>query len=103
MPETCFQITWRDAERDETLTVKARKVEDSTLGLSFIRISEFVFEDGSLVVNPQQELLRQRLRHVTSLHLSIHRVLSIAELGPEHAGLTFTHDRSNLVVFPTPK
>lgn len=96
-----FLVTYRDPERDETVTIRARTVTDSQLGLSFLSISDFVWIDDARIVNPQQEALRERFKNVRALHLSIHRVLSVVEVGEEHRGLTFDRDRSNLVVFPT--
>ena len=95
-----YVIVWHDPEADEVVTLRAREVADSALGLSFLRIADFVFEDQGPLVNPKEESLRRRLENVRSLHVSIHRVLSISEIGPGHAGLSFDHDRSNLVAFP---
>ncbi len=101
--ETHYVIIYRDPQKDETVSVRARKVFDSPLGLSFLAISEFVFDTAARVIDPAEEALRERLRDVRTLHLSIYRVLSIEEVGGHHEGLRLTHDRSNLVVFPSPR
>lgn len=97
---THYVITYRDPERDETVTLRARSVADSTLGLSFIAISDFLWGQTGKLVDPAQEALQTRLAQVRTLHLSIYRVMSIQEVGVEHDGLRFDRDRSNLVVFP---
>jgi hypothetical protein len=96
-----YVITYRDPVKDETVTLRARKVYDSPLGLSFLAIADFVFDTGTRLIDPAEEALRERLRDVRTLHLSIYRVLSILEVGVDHEGLRLGHDRSNLVVFPT--
>ena len=99
--DTHFVITFRDPRSSEIKTLRARSVSDSQLGLSFVAISDFVFEPGSVIVNPEEEALQSRLENVRSLHLSIYAILSVEEVGTTHPGLEFTHDRSNLVVLPT--
>lgn len=95
-----FIVTYRDPVEEKTISLKAGSIGDSSLGLSFIRISDFIFETGSLVVTPEEEALKKRLEDVKSLHLSIYTVLSISEVGASHAGLKFEKDKSNLVVLP---
>lgn len=98
---THYVVTYKDAETDETVTLRARKVFDSPLGLSFIALADFVFDGGGgLLVNPGEEALARRMAKVRTLHLSIYRVLSIQEVGDEADGLALVRDRSNLVVFP---
>lgn len=96
---TCFIITYRDPRDGSIMRLKAKTVKDSSLGLSFIAISDFLFDTGSLVVNPAEEDLRKRFEDVKSLHLSIYTIISIEEVGMEHQGLSFKKDKSNLVVF----
>lgn len=103
MSDTHFVITYKDPAKDETVTLRARKVYDSPLGLSFLAISDFVFEAGARLIDPAEEAQRERLRDVRTLHLSIYRVLSIQEMGADHEGLTLVGDRSNLVNFPAPR
>jgi hypothetical protein len=98
--DTHFVVTYRDPKNEDIATIKARTVTDSTLGLSFVAISDFVFDSASRLVNPEEEAMRSRLAHVRSLHLSIYAILSVEEVGVEHEGLVFRHDRSNLVVLP---
>ncbi|MFP3980907.1 MAG: DUF1820 family protein [Desulfobacterales bacterium] len=96
--ETYFIITYREPQEGNIVTLKARTVTDSSLGLSFIAISDFLFSTSNLVVNPAEEDLKKRLENVKSLHLSIYTIISIEEVGAEHEGLSFRKDRSNLVV-----
>lgn len=95
-----FVITYRDPKDGQTISLKARKVVDSSLGLSFIAISDFIFESGKLVVNPAEEDLKKRYAAVKTIHISIYSILSIEELGTEHKGLSFKKDKSNLFVLP---
>jgi hypothetical protein len=98
--ETCFIITYRDPVSEKQVSIKAGTVADSTLGLSFIAVSDFIFEQNPLVVNPQEEDIQRRFEDVKTLHLSIYTVLSIEEVGSQHKGLRFKKDKSNLLVLP---
>ena len=95
-----FLIAWRDGRTGEVQTLKARSIRDSSLGLTFVAISDFVWATDSRIVNPADEALQRRFEHTKTLHVSIHTVLSIEEVGADHEGLVFEKDRSNLVVFP---
>lgn len=96
--KTYYIINFRDPKENKTITLKAGNVADSTLGLSFISISDFIFDSSSLVVNPTEEDLKRRFEHVKTLHVSIYTILSVEEVGPDHDGLKFKKDKSNLVV-----
>ncbi len=96
--DTFFLITYRDAKDAKVLSLKARTVTDSTLGLSFVAISDFVFDTKSLVINPGEEDQKRQFEGVKTLHLSIYSIISIEEVGEDHKGLKFTKDKSNLVV-----
>jgi len=95
-----FIVSYRDPVTEKHVSIKAGTVTDSSLGLSFIAISDFVFDNSALVVNPQEEDMKRRFAEVKTLHLSIYTVLSIEEVGPEHAGLRFKKDKSKLLVLP---
>lgn len=95
-----FVITFRDYKDGNNITLKARKVTDSSLGLSFVAISDFIFDSQSLVVNPAEEDLKRRFGAVKTLHLSIYSILSIEEVGTGHKGLSFANDKSKLLVLP---
>jgi len=99
--ETFYIISYRDPTDNEMVRLKARSVTDSTLGLSFIAIADFIFDTNSLVVNPAEEALKKRFAAVKTLHISIYTILSIEEVGAEHSGLKFKQDKSNLIVLPT--
>src|SRR5690606_33996263 len=93
-----FQIHYRDPKDGAIVSLKARSIRDSALGLSFVSISDFVFDTDSVVVKPSEEQMAKRLENVKSLHLSIYSIISIEELS--EGQLKFRHDKSNLVVLP---
>jgi hypothetical protein len=94
-----YVINYREPKSNEIVQLRARKINDSTLGLSFIEVSDFLFDSSGLVIKPTEEQLRKRLEFVRSLHLSIYSILSIEEVGDKK--LSFKKDRSNLVALPT--
>jgi len=97
--DTYFIISYRDTKEDKIIECKAKTIMDSTLGLSFVAISDFVFTSlNSVVVDPTEEYLQKRLENVKSLHLSIYNIISVEEVGMGHDGLKFQNDRSNLLV-----
>jgi hypothetical protein len=98
--EPLFAVTFRDHRSGETVTVRARDIRDSTLGIAFVAVSGFVFDRSGLVVNPADEALARRFENVKTLHLSIHAIHAIEELGPDHPGMAFEADRSKVVLFP---
>jgi hypothetical protein len=101
MNDTYFIVTYRDPENLkelESITVKVKDIRDSSLGLGFISMSGFIFESKSLIVSPNDEKIRAKFEHIKSLHLSIHHIISIEEVGMEHDGLRFKKDKSNLLM-----
>ena len=98
--DTCYRITYRDIAAEEVRILRARSISDSGLGLSFVRISDFVFEQHSTLVNPADEALARQFEGVKSLHLSMYTIVCVEELGPDHTGLSFENDRSKLLVLP---
>ncbi len=96
--EPLYHIYYRDPKTNETVFLRARKIEDSTLGLSFICISDFVWDTSSIVIKPAEDQLKHRLEGVQTLHISIYSVMSIEEMSQEK--LNLKNDRSNLVSFP---
>lgn len=99
--ETFYLVTYRDVKDTKVLMLKAKTVTDSTLGLSFIAISDFVFDTKSLVIDPGEEDQKRQFEGVKTLHLSIYSIVSIQEVGEKHIGLKFQKDKSNLVVLST--
>lgn len=93
--DSFYVINYRDPQTGENLRLQAQAVSDSTLGLGFIKVSEFIFDSSGLVIKPAEDQLRKRLEFVKALHLSIHSILSIEETG--NRTLKFKTDRSNLV------
>ncbi len=98
-----FVVTWRDPQSAEFLQLKVKSIQDSQLGLTFVALSDFVLEAGTAIVNPTQEALHRRFEHTKMLHLSIHSIASIEEVGPDHQGLTLQGNRTNLLLFPPEK
>jgi hypothetical protein len=96
--ETFFIISYREPKDGKVLTLKAKTVTDSSLGLSFVAISDFIFNTTSVVINPEEEDKKRHFEDVKTLHLSIYSIISIEEVGPDHKGLKFKKDKSNLVV-----
>lgn len=96
--ETMYLITYRNAKDGKVVTLKAKTVTDSSLGLSFVAISDFLFDTKSVVINPEEEDQKRRFEGVKTLHLSIYSIISIEEVGEDHKGLKFKKDKSNLVV-----
>ncbi len=95
---TYYLIHYRDPRDGEHASIKAKKIKDSSLGLSFIAISEFVFEESTVLVNPDEEAKKLAFENVKTFHLSIYSILSISELGEHKKGLQFKQDKSNLLV-----
>ena len=99
--DSLYAVSFRDPHQDgKVVTVRCRTVQDSGLGLGFVCLSDFVFDTGSIVLDPTAEALRSRFESVKRLHLHIHSVLSIEELSDE--SLSFDNDRSRLIVLPSP-
>lgn len=96
--EIYYDVTFKDPKDGQILSLNAKHIADSTLGLGFIAISNFMFDSKKLVVTPDEEALQKRLEGVKTLHLSIYSVLSIKEIGQEGKGLKLKKNRSNLVV-----
>jgi len=96
-----FVVVFRDPVEGKNFSLRARRVDDSPLGLSFIRLSDFIFDTDSLVVTPEEEALRRRMENTACLHLSIYHVISIQEVGMRRSTLQFKKDKSNLFVLPT--
>jgi hypothetical protein len=92
-----YQISYRDPKDGNVQAIKAKKIADSTLGLSFIAISDFVFETESIVVNPQEEAKQLRFEKVKILHLSIYSIISIEEMDGSKS-LKFKKDKSDLKI-----
>lgn len=51
-----YMITCRESREGKVKTLKARTVSDSSLGLSFVAISDFIFDTSARVVNPAEEV-----------------------------------------------
>lgn len=97
--DSFYVIHYREPKSNEILQLKAKSISDSSLGLSFICASDFIFDTNGLVIKPAEDQLRKRLEDVKALHLSIYSIVSIEEVG--NSKLTFKKDRSKLIAFPS--
>ena len=98
--DTHFVVTYRNPEKlGENVTVNVRKISDSSLGLTFVSLSDFVFGNRSPIVDPNEDSLRQRFQNTKSLHLSIYNIVSVEEVGEENSGMSLAKDKSNIVFF----
>ena len=96
--QSYFAVTYRNPEKlTENLTVNVKTIKDSSLGISFVSLSDFLFSQKSIIVDPKEDQMRQRFEKTRSLHLSIHHIVSIEEKGLENEGLRFVNDRSNVL------
>ncbi len=95
---TFYLIHYRDPRDGSYQSIKAKKIKDSSLGLSFVAITDFVFEENSILVNPDEEAKKLEFEHVKTLHLSIYSILSVSEIGEHKKDLKFKNDKSNLLV-----
>ncbi len=93
-----FVVTYRDLKEGQIHSIKAKSIVDSSLGLSFIAVSDFIFETDSVVVNPSEEALAHRFEDVKTLHLSIYCVISIEERGASPKDIKFKDDKSQLKI-----
>lgn len=97
-----YIVTYRDPENlteQKNITLRVKKISDSNLGLSFICLSQFIFESGPIILDPKADKLKIRFENTKSLHLSIYSIISIEEVGASHQGLNLK-DKSNLFVIP---
>ena len=101
--KTCFLVTYRDPTDHGIVTLKSKTIRDSSLGLSFVALSDFIFETSSVIVDPEEEAKKLRFENIKVLHLSIYSIMSIAEVGDHPQKLEFKNDRSNLLVLRTEK
>ena len=99
--KTCFLIDYRDPKDGSSVSIKARNVKDSSLGVSFVALSDFIFDTHSVLVNPEEESKKLKFENIETLHLSIYSIMSIAEIGENNKGLEFKNDKSNLLVLKT--
>lgn len=98
---TYYLVTYRNPEKVkelETISIKVKEIKDSTLGLGFISLSGFIFDSQSLIVSPIEDKLKAKFENTKSLHLSIHHIISIEEVGTQNKGLKFRSDKSNLYI-----
>lgn len=94
-----YVVTWKDPVEGEVRRLRCARVEDSTLGLGFVCLAEFDLGSKGPLVDPRQEALKTQLADVKRLHLNVYSIVSIEELGDE---LELVHDRSKVVLLPTP-
>jgi len=95
--KTFFLIHYRDPRDGLHQSIKAKKIKDSSLGLSFVAISDFIFDTNSILVNPDEEAKKVEFEKVKILHLSIYSILSVSEVGEHSKNLSFKNDKATLL------
>jgi hypothetical protein len=98
----CYVVSYKDPKDGTIVSLKVKSISDSTLGLSFVALSGFLFESSTILVNPEEESMKKKFENIKTLHLSIYSVISIAEMGTETPRLAFRNDKSNLFVLQQP-
>ena len=93
-----YLVNYRDPKDGSSMSIKACKIEDSPLGLSFIAISDFVFESNSILINPDEEARKLEFEKIKTFHLSIYSIQSVSEIGNHEKCLRFKNDRSHILV-----
>ena len=99
--KTFYLVHYKDPQTGANQSIKARSITDSSLGLSFICLADFVFEDHGILVNPDEEAKKLAFEDIKALHLSIYSIQSVAEVGAHKNNLSFKNDKSNLFVLNT--
>jgi hypothetical protein len=97
-----YVVTYRDQKDGAVLSLKVRAIEDSSLGLGFVALSGFIFEQESILIQPEEEAKRKKFENVKTLHLSVYSIFSITEMGLETPKLAFKNDKSNLLMMSPP-
>ena len=96
--KTLYLIQYREPKDGSYQSIKAQKIQDSPLGLSFIAISDFVFDSSPIVINPNEEAKKLEFEKVKTLHLSIYSIQSICEMGDRGNSLSFKNDKSQIFI-----
>lgn len=98
--DTYFVVTYRDTEKTgKTRSIKVRSIEDSSLGLTFVALSDFIFNSSSPILDPSEDYAKQRFQKTKCLHLSIYNIICVEEVGDDNKGIVLAHDKSNIVFF----
>ena len=96
--KTLYLVNYRDPKDGSCKSIKAHKIEDSPLGLSFVAISDFVFDSNSFLINPDEEAKKLEFEKIKTFHLSIYSIQSVSEIGNHEKCLSFKNDRSHILV-----
>ncbi len=98
--KTFYKVTFRDLSENKVIVLRVRSVMDSHLGLGFVCLSDFIFEDRGrgLLLLPTEENWKKKFQNTKALHISLYTILSIEEVGSENKGLEFKKDRSNIIM-----
>lgn len=97
-----YLVTYRDQKDGSVVTIKVRGIEDSSLGLGFVALSGFIFDQNTILVQPDEDAKRKKFENIKTLHLSIYSIISIAEMGSDTPKLAFKNDKSNLLMMQPP-
>ncbi len=69
-----YRITF--IQQDKVYELYAKSIIQSDL-FGFVEISELVFDDSSIVVDPQEDRLRQEFMDVETIFVTVHAVIRI--------------------------
>ena len=81
--DSYYIVTYKNIDEDDgfpRVSLKVKHIENSDLGLGFIRISGFVFSKDSNIVHSQDDRVENRYGRTKSLHIAINNIVSIEEL-----------------------
>ncbi|MDH4247496.1 MAG: DUF1820 family protein [Deltaproteobacteria bacterium] len=81
--KTYFKVTF--TSEDEVYQVCARKVDNSDV-MGLVELSEFIFPEGGLVINPGEERLRKEFEGIKRTWVPYHAILRIDEISDKRAG-----------------
>lgn len=95
-----YHVYFKDPKEGTIQTLKVKRIEDSPLGLSFVKLSDFVFETNTLLIQPSEEQLKKKFEKIGSLHLSIYHIISIEEHGQTTEPIKFKSSKAKLLSFP---
>ncbi len=98
--KTFYKVTFRDLSENKVVVLKVKSVTDSHLGLGFVCLSDFIFENrgGGRLLLPTEENWKKKFQSTKALHISLYAILSIEEVGADNKGLEFKKDRSNIIM-----
>lgn len=77
-PERYYRIQFYDSKK-EIMTFFAKKVNPSSF-IGLIEVSEILFMDSEIIINPDDEKVRKEFSGVSSTYLPLNTILRIDEV-----------------------